>query len=65
MGSFYYLAFAFNHGDFDGHPRMWAIVTLVVLLSILLHGLSATSAMARLDAWRARRIQPGVKTELE
>lgn len=65
MGSFYYLAFAFNHGDFDDHPRLWAIVTLVVLLSILLHGLSATGVMARLDAWRARRTAHGVETGLE
>ena len=57
MGSFYYLAFAFNHGRFDDHPRLWAIVTLVVLLSVLLHGISANGVMARLDAWRARRGQ--------
>lgn len=55
IGSFYYLAFAFNHGRFDDHPRLWAIVTLVVLLSVLLHGISAHGVMARLDAWRARR----------
>lgn len=57
MGSFYYLAFAFNHGRFDDHPRLWAIVTLVVLLSVLLHGLSANKVLARLDAWRERRGQ--------
>lgn len=55
MGSFYYLAFALNRGGFDQHPRLWAIVTLVVLLSIALHGMFATGAMARLDLWRARR----------
>lgn len=55
MGSFYYLAFALNRGHFDQHPRLWAIVTLVVLLSIALHGMFATGAMARLDLWRARR----------
>ena len=55
MGSFYYLAFAFNHGRFDDHPRLWAIVTLVVLLSVLLHGISASRVMARLDAWRLQR----------
>lgn len=55
MGSFYYLAFAFNNGRFDDHPRLWAIVTLVVLLSVLLHGISAQGVMARLDAWRSRR----------
>lgn len=55
MGSFYYLAFALNHGDFGDHPRLWAIVTLVVLLSILLHGMAATRTMARLDVWRVWR----------
>ncbi len=55
MGSFYYLAFAFNNGRFDDHPRLWAIVTLVVLLSVLVHGISANGVMARLDGWRARR----------
>ena len=41
----------FNHGRFDDHPRLWAIVTLV-LLSVLLHGISASRVMARLDARR-------------
>ena len=59
MGSFYYLAFALNHGDFRDHPRLWAIVTLVVLVSILLHGMAATGAMARLDRWRAWRMRRG------
>lgn len=45
----------FNHGRFDDHPRLWAIVTLVVLLSVLLHGISASLVMARLDARRLQR----------
>ncbi len=55
IGSFYYLAFALNHGDFSDHPRLWAIVTLVVLLSIILHGLAVTHTMERLDVWRRWR----------
>lgn len=55
IGSFYYLAFAFNHGRFDEQPRLWAIVTLVVLLSILIHGVSVSGAMQHLDLWRRRR----------
>lgn len=55
IGSFYYLAFALNHGQFDDHPRLWAIVTLVVLVSILLHGMFATGMMERLDHWRVSR----------
>lgn len=54
IGSFYYLAFAFNHGDFAEPGRLWAFVSLVVLLSLLLHGLTAKPVMAQLD--RLRRI---------
>ncbi|MDQ3617171.1 MAG: cation:proton antiporter [Pseudomonadota bacterium] len=60
IGSFYYLAFAFNHGQFEPQTRLWAIVTLVVLLSVLLHGFSATGVMRRLDVLRARRDRGGV-----
>lgn len=55
IGSFYYLAFAFNHGTFEPQTRLWAVVTLVVLFSILLHGVSASGVMRRMDLWRARR----------
>lgn len=55
IGSFYYLAYAFNHGDFDAQRSLWGVVTLVVLLSILLHGLTAKPVMSQLDRWRAYR----------
>ena len=55
IGSFYYLAFALNHGAFDRERSLWAVVTLVVLLSILLHGMTAKPVMAQLDRWRAYR----------
>ena len=55
IGSFYYLMFAFNHAEFAERERLWAIVTLVVLMSILLHGLSAARVMRHMDAWRKRR----------
>lgn len=55
MGSFYYLAFALNHGRFEQPARLWAIVTLVVLLSIVLHGVSVSGVMERLDRWREWR----------
>ncbi len=57
IGSFYYLAFAYNHGTFEPQTRLWAIVTLVVLLSILLHGISATGVMRRMDVWRRLRLR--------
>ena len=52
IGSFYYLAFAYNHGDSSEQHSFWAVVTLVVLLSILLHGLTAKPVMKQLDRWR-------------
>lgn len=58
IGSFYYLAFAFNHGAFEREESLWAVVSLVVLLSVLLHGLSAKPAMRWLDRWRSRRRAP-------
>ncbi len=54
IGSFYYLAYGLNHGDFHGWDRLWAIVGFVVLCSILIHGVTATPWMTRIDAWRQR-----------
>ncbi len=55
IGSFYYLAFALNHADFGDARALWRVVMLVVLVSILLHGLSAKPVMVRLDRWRKAR----------
>jgi NhaP-type Na+/H+ or K+/H+ antiporter len=54
IGSLYYLAFAMNHAHFRDARELWAVVVLVVVLSILLHGLTASGAMAWLDRRRGR-----------
>jgi NhaP-type Na+/H+ or K+/H+ antiporter len=54
IGSFYYLAFAFNHEGFEEPARLWGFVGLFVLLSVLLHGLTAKPVMRQLDRWRER-----------
>lgn len=54
IGSFYYLAFAMNHADFANARELWAVVVLVVILSILVHGLSASEVLAMLDRGRRR-----------
>ncbi len=54
VGSIYYLAYAFNAAAFDQTERLWAIVGLVVLLSILMHGLTVTPVMRRLDRAHGR-----------
>ncbi len=52
IGSLYYLAFATNHADFARIEAVWSMVVLVVLLSILLHGISGKRAMEWLDLQR-------------
>jgi NhaP-type Na+/H+ or K+/H+ antiporter len=54
VGSLFYVAYALEHGDFPGGERLWAVVCLVVVGSILIHGIAATPVMAALDARRER-----------
>ena len=54
IGSFYYLAYAVNHMDVGDADRLWAILGLVVLLSILLHGLTVTPVMRQVDRMHGR-----------
>lgn len=49
IGSGYYLAYALNRADFAQADELWAILVFIVLLSIVLHGVSASPVMARLD----------------
>jgi len=52
-GSLFYIAYALEHGDFPAGERLWAMAALVVIGSIIIHGISATPVMAALDARRA------------
>ena len=54
VGSFYYLAFALNHAAFPMPRFLWATVSFIVLLSIILHGLTGTRIMEYLDTERRR-----------
>jgi NhaP-type Na+/H+ or K+/H+ antiporter len=58
IGSLYYLAFAMNHAHFRDARELWAVVCAVVLLSILVHGLTASGVMAWLDRSRGARAKP-------
>lgn len=53
VGSLFYLAYALAEGEFADPERLWAVVALVVIGSVLVHGVVSTPAMRRLD--RARR----------
>lgn len=57
IGSLYYLAFATNHAEFARIEAVWSMVVLVVLLSILLHGVSGKRTMQWLDRQAGRRVQ--------
>jgi len=54
VGSLYYLAYAAGHAPFPELERLWALAGLVVLLSVIVHGTSATPVMLRLDRLRAK-----------
>ncbi|MBK8839570.1 MAG: cation:proton antiporter [Hyphomonadaceae bacterium] len=54
IGSFYYVAYGINHGSFGSSDRLWAITGLVVLLSVIVHGISATPLMRWMDRSRAK-----------
>jgi NhaP-type Na+/H+ or K+/H+ antiporter len=58
IGTLFYVAFAVAEGSFDG-PQIWALAALVVALSIVLHGMAATPAMAALDRRRRREARTG------
>lgn len=54
VGSFYYLAYGLNHGQFEDADRLWAVMSLVVVASIVLDGLSVTPVMRWLDRRHGR-----------
>lgn len=54
IGSIYYLAYGINHMEVPQAERLWGIVGLVVLCSVLLHGLTVTPIMRSLDRQHGR-----------
>lgn len=54
VGSLFYVAFALEAGDFADGRYLWAIVALVVVGSVLIHGVTATPVMHAVDTRRLR-----------
>lgn len=54
VGTFYYLAYGINNMAIADAERLWGVVGLVVLGSILLHGLTVTPMMRSLDRQQGR-----------
>ncbi|MFD3517499.1 cation:proton antiporter [Streptomyces sp. NPDC058657] len=62
IGSLYYLAYALGEQDFPvPAEELWAVVTFTVLVSVVLHGVSAGPVVTRLDRLRTQESteQPG------
>jgi sodium/hydrogen antiporter len=57
MGSFFYLSFALQQTFFPFHGELWSIVSFIVLISIIIHGLTATSVMKKLEHEFSRKVQ--------
>ena len=49
LGSFYYLAYATGQAQFERTELLWVTICLVVLASIVLHGIAVTPTMRHLD----------------
>ena len=49
MGTIYYLAHAVNEEFFPAARQVWAVAVFTILVSILVHGMSAGPVLARLD----------------
>jgi NhaP-type Na+/H+ or K+/H+ antiporter len=49
VGSFFYLSFALSNASFQFEAEIWTLVAFVVLISIVVHGLTASIAMKKLN----------------
>lgn len=52
VGSLYYLSYALNQHEFPDSEEIWALVALVVVISIFVHGVTATPVTEKLDKLR-------------
>ena len=52
LGSVYYVAYALNHADFGSSERLWAITGFIILMSIVIHGITATPLLQLVDRMR-------------
>ncbi|MCZ2824778.1 MULTISPECIES: cation:proton antiporter domain-containing protein [unclassified Modestobacter] len=54
IGSLYYLAYGLSQAEFAGAEQLWRVTVLVVLVSVIVHGMAATPVMTWLDRRRQR-----------
>lgn len=49
IGSFFYLSFALQQTYFEFGKELWSLVSFVVVLSLIIHGFTATSTMEKIE----------------
>lgn len=54
LGSIYYLAYAAGQAEFEHVETLWATVLLIVIVSIIVHGIAVTPTMRWIDMRRSR-----------
>ena len=55
MGSIYYLSYAASAEVFPAAGQVWAVSILIIVLSIMVHGVSSSAVLRTLDRRRGRR----------
>jgi sodium/hydrogen antiporter len=64
LGTIYYLAYATGQAEFDNADAIWATGILIVLLSIVVHGIAVTPTMNWIDATRSKTQEPPGKSSV-
>lgn len=59
VGALYYLAYATTHEVFDVEPWLWSTVAFTIVVSVVVHGVTATPVMTRLDHRREAQERAG------
>jgi sodium/hydrogen antiporter len=55
IGSIYYLAYALHHADFPDAMVIWALVVAIVIISVIVHGITAAPIMKWVKARDERK----------
>ena len=65
IGSFFYLAFATNLYFFGYEKELWSLVSFIVLVSVIIHGLTANKVMKQITETFSEKVTDIPKTVLD
>ncbi len=58
MGSIFYLAYGQNHAEFAATDQAWRVAALVILVSVVVHGATATMVIGEARQGRGLKAEP-------